>query len=126
MDRQDDARRDEELAFSGDASYLEDLYSRYEQNPESVNGDWASFFSQLHDDKAVVEQNARGATWKSPNWPITANVELISALDGNWGSVEKAVGDKIKARMKPEGAVSEAELLRATRDSVRAIMLIRA
>ena len=69
-----------------------------------------------------------GASWKKPNWPIAANGELVSALDGNWGTIEKAVGDKLKAKAAGEGRrpSREATLQQATRDSVRAIMLIRA
>jgi 2-oxoglutarate dehydrogenase E1 component len=127
MDRQDDTPNEAPLAYGGDASYLEDLYARYEKNPASVNGDWAAYFSGLAEDKELVEQNARGASWKKPNWPISANGEIVSALDGNWGEVEKAVGDKIKAKAAEKGGgVSEAAVQQATRDSVRAIMLIRA
>jgi 2-oxoglutarate dehydrogenase E1 component len=127
MDRQDDTSNGADLAYGGDASYFEDLYARYEQDPDSVTREWADFFSGLAEERSVVEQNARGATWKKPNWPITANGEVIAALDGNWGGIEKGVGEKIKARAKVvEGGVSEAELQQATRDSVRAIMLIRA
>src|SRR5829696_8398935 len=127
MDRQDDTSNGADLAYGGDASYFEDLYARYEHDPDSVTREWADFFSGLAEERSVVEQNARGATWKKPNWPITANGEVIAALDGNWGGIEKGVGDKIKARAKVvEGGVSEAELQQATRDSVRAIMLIRA
>src|SRR5204863_4653959 len=77
--------------------------------------------------KAVVARNARGASWKKANWPIASNGELVSALDGNWGLIEKAVGEKIKAKAEVGGVpVSPAAVQQATRDSVRAIMLIRA
>src|SRR5215207_9715977 len=127
MDRQDDTSNGADLAYGGDASYFEDLYARYEHDPDAVTREWADFFAGLAEERSVVEQNARGATWKKPNWPITANGEVIAALDGNWGGIEKSVGEKIQARAKVvEGGVSEAELQQATRDSVRAIMLIRA
>ena len=81
----------------------------------------------MKDDKQAVEKAANGASWKKPNWPIHANGELVSALDGNWAQVEKAVGDKIKAKAQAKGAeISQADVQQATRDSVRAIMLIRA
>ena len=65
---------------------------------------------------------------------MTAQDDLTSALDGNWAEVEKAVGTKIaakaQARATDKGAkgteITAAELHQATRDSVRALMLIRA
>ncbi|MBP0577676.1 2-oxoglutarate dehydrogenase E1 component [Labrys sp. LIt4] len=126
MDRQDD-RNLQSFAYGGDAEYLEDLYARYEDNPSSVNSEWAAFFAGLADDKAIVEKNARGASWAKPNWPIVANGEIVSALDSNWGQIEKKVGEKIKAKADAQGAtISSEAMLQATRDSVRAIMLIRA
>ncbi|MBF9232872.1 2-oxoglutarate dehydrogenase E1 component [Microvirga alba] len=113
--------------YGANASYIEDLYARYEENPASVDPEWQAFFGALKDDKQAVLENARGASWEKPNWPIPANGELISALDGNWAQVEKAVGDKIKAKAAAKAPeISQEQVLQATRDSVRAIMLIRA
>jgi 2-oxoglutarate dehydrogenase E1 component len=113
--------------YGANAPYIEDLYARYEKDPSTVDAEWQAFFGALRDDKKAVEQNARGASWKKPNWPIHANGDLVSALDGNWAQVEKAVGDKIKAKAQGKGAeISQEQVLQSTRDSVRAIMLIRA
>ena len=97
MDRQDDSLNEPPFAYGGDAAYLEDLYVRYEKDPASVNEDWADFFSGLGEDKETVVDSARGASWKTPNWPIAANGEIVSALDSDWGTIEKAVGNKLKA-----------------------------
>jgi 2-oxoglutarate dehydrogenase E1 component len=68
-----------------------------------------------------------GPSWKRANWPVAANGELVSALDGNWSQAEKAVADKLKGKAKAAGSdISAADLQNAARDSVRAIMLIRA
>ena len=81
--------------------------------------------------ETVYEEANPGPSWQRKNWPIPANGELVSALDGNWGTVEKAIGDKIKAKGEAKGAeakggLSDADVQRATRDSVRALMMIRA
>lgn len=113
--------------YGANASYIEDLHARYEQDPSSVDAEWQAFFGALKDDKQSVEKAAKGPSWEKANWPIHANGELVSALDGNWAQVEKAVGDKIKAKAESKGAeISQADVQQATRDSVRAIMLIRA
>src|SRR6185437_5324618 len=52
-----------------------------------------------------------------------------SFLYGAWPATEKAVADKLRAKAaeaSPKEAPSEDEIRRATRDSVRALMMIRA
>ncbi len=66
-------------------------------------------------------------SWKRANWPIAANGELVSALDGNWSAIEKAVGDKLaKKADKAAPGAPQVNVQQATRDSVRALMMIRA
>jgi 2-oxoglutarate dehydrogenase E1 component len=133
MARQDqnDAFLQTSFLYGGNAAYIEDLYAKYEADPASVDAEWQAFFSALSDDKASVEKSAKGASWKKPGWPIVANGELVSALDGNWGVVEKIVGDKLKGKSEVAAkagapALSDAAIHQATRDSVRALMMIRA
>ena len=103
------------------------MQARYEKDPSSVDAEWQVFFAGLSDDPASVEKSAKGASWEKPNWPLTANGELISALDSNWGAVEKIVTDKLKGKAESAGSgISHSDLQQATRDSVRALMMIRA
>src|SRR5215211_5885493 len=100
--------------YGANAGYLEDLYARYQENPSSVDAEWQAFFGALRDDKQAVAKSARGASWKQPNWPIAANGEWVSALDGNWAQVEKAVGDKIQAKAQAKGTeLSSADVQQA-------------
>jgi 2-oxoglutarate dehydrogenase E1 component len=113
--------------YGGNAAYVEQLHAAYEHDPRSVDSEWQDFFARLNDSAADVEKNARGPSWAKPNWPIEANGELVSALDGNWANIETSLGDKIKGKAEAKGAqVSHEEVQRATRDSVRALMMIRA
>ncbi|RDJ22464.1 2-oxoglutarate dehydrogenase E1 component [Bosea caraganae] len=113
--------------YGGNAAYIEDLYARYQADPKSVDEQWQGFFSGLKDEGSAIVQNAKGASWKKPNWPVHANGELVSALDGDWGVVEKVLGDKLAGKAKAAGAtLSASDVQQATRDSVRALMLIRA
>ena len=128
------SRQDANAAFAlssflqgTNAAYIDDLYARYEQNPASVDTDWQEFFKSLKDAPADVLKNAEGPSWGRDNWPLTPRDELTSALDGNWAQVEKAVGTKIASKAQAKGVeVSAADVNLATRDSVRALMLIRA
>ncbi|MET0438370.1 MAG: thiamine pyrophosphate-dependent enzyme, partial [Devosia sp.] len=114
--------------YGGNADYIEQLYSRYKTDPNSVDATWSSFFSRLDDSDGVAEKNAAGPSWGRKDWPQAASGDLVSALDGNWGEVaikaEKATAKKAAAEGKP--APTSADVLQATRDSIRAIMMIRA
>ena len=113
--------------YGGNAAYIEELHARFEDDPASVDAEWQAFFSELADNSADVKKNAEGASWKKPNWPIAANGELVSALDGDWSQVEKHVENRVKEKAAKSGVVlSEADSMQTTRDSVRAIMMIRA
>ncbi len=111
--------------YGGNAGYIEEMYALYQENPSSVSDDWQAFFSELKDDAGDVVKNAKGASWKKSHWPVQANGELVSALDGDWPAVEKHMGEKIQAKAGETGLNGE-EVQRATRDSVSAIMMIRA
>jgi 2-oxoglutarate dehydrogenase E1 component len=113
--------------YGGNAAYIEDLYARYEADPKSVDAEWQAFFQSLKDNAADVTKNARGATWSRPDWPPLPGGDLVAALDGNWAETGKAIGEKVKAQAQTRGVdLSSADIERATRDSVRALMLIRA
>ncbi|GBD50714.1 2-oxoglutarate dehydrogenase E1 component [Methylopila sp. Yamaguchi] len=113
--------------WGGNAAYIEDLQARYQKDPSSVDPQWRAFFEDLGDPSDAVEKTAEGPSWEKPNWPVPANGELVSALDGNWGAAEIVIGDKIKAKSEAKGQGLTPEQIRAaTRDSTRALMMIRA
>jgi 2-oxoglutarate dehydrogenase E1 component len=113
--------------YGGNASYIDDLYARYEADPQAVDAQWQSFFAGLKDDARDVTENAHGPSWQRGDWPPRERGDLIAALDGDWTEVGRAAGDKVKAQAQARGIdLSSAEVERATRDSIRALMLIRA
>ncbi|MCJ2081662.1 2-oxoglutarate dehydrogenase E1 component [Methylobacterium sp. J-090] len=121
--------------YGGNAAYIEELQAAHARDPNSVDPEWQDFFRSLNEDKGAAEKNAAGASWQKPNWPVHANGEIVSALDGNWATVEKAMGEKIRAKSDTATAPAKGTVVasapgisveQATKDSVRAIMLIRA
>jgi 2-oxoglutarate dehydrogenase E1 component len=114
--------------YGGNADYIEGLYARFKADPNSIDPSWASYFARLEDDTEQVKQNAEGPSWQRRDWPQAANGELVSALDGNWGEIEvktkKVLVETAKAAGAP--APTPVDILQATRDSIRAIMMIRA
>ncbi len=111
----------------GNAGYVEDLYARYQDDPNAVDAEWQSFFQSLKDDPSHLNGSGRGPSWQRSGWPMVARDDLLSALDGGWAEAEKAPTDKIKAKAQARGVeLSSAEVQQAARDSIHALMLIRA
>src|SRR6476620_9664084 len=128
------SRQDANAAFAlssflqgTNASYIDGLYARYEKDPGSVDPEWQEFFKSLKDSPQDVEKNAEGPSWARANWPPVPQDDLTSALDGNWARLEKTVDARVQERTKAKpSALAGADVTQATRDSVRALMLIRA
>jgi 2-oxoglutarate dehydrogenase E1 component len=113
--------------YGANAAYIEDLYAKYEADPAAVDAEWRAFFQSLKDEKADVVKNAQGASWQRPNWPVRPNGDLVAALDGQWAETEKKIGQKISAAAQVKGVeLASADVMQATRDSIHALMLIRA
>ena len=113
--------------YGGNATYIDDLYARYEADPQAVDAQWQAFFAGLKDAPHDIAENAHGPSWQRPGWPPLPRGELIGALDGDWAEAGKAVGAKIKEQAQTRGVdLSSPEVERATRNSIRALMLIRA
>ena len=65
--------------YGGNAAYIEDLYAKYEADPAAVDAEWRSFFQSLKDEKSDVIKSARGASWKTPNWPVRPSGDLVAS-----------------------------------------------
>ncbi len=111
--------------YGANAPYLESLQARYQSDPKSVDAEWQAFFEGLKD----IPENG-GPSWQRADWPPVMNGELTSALDGNWRGAADAAATavaKVKAGLAKRGVeISEGQVQQAARDSVRAIMMIRA
>ncbi|MEL7228400.1 MAG: 2-oxoglutarate dehydrogenase E1 component, partial [Pseudomonadota bacterium] len=113
--------------YGGNAGYIEELYADYKRNASSVSDEWRRFFDDLGDQADDIIKNAEGASWKKSNWPIPANGELTSALDGHWAEDDIVSEAKVSARIAQKTGASDPEAVQqATRDSIRAIMMVRA
>ena len=92
------------------ATYLAELYARYEAEPASVSEDWRHFFVNLGDDAKNVIADAEGPSWgawnRAPSW--------------------KSGTPAAATAVAPTGALTQAEALDAARDTLGARMLIRA
>ncbi len=110
----------------GNAAYIEQLQDSYLRDPASLDPSWRDFFAEIADDGAAVATAAQGPRWKQHGWPVVSADELVSALDGNWADVETHISAKLKGESGEGVGLSQDDLLRATRDSIHALMMIRA
>src|SRR4029078_9715217 len=84
------------------ATYLAELYARYQESPSSVDPEWREFFARLEDDPHDVTAGAPGPSWG----PTNGRAVALQAL--------------------PAGPISEEQAVAAARDTLGLRMLIRA
>ncbi len=111
------------------AAYIEQMQAAYERNPGSVNDEWRLFFQSLNEDVGAAEAEATGASWQVPLERLSQidNPDLMGALTGDYAGVAEHVQQRMLAKVHGQGAdLSVMASLRATQDSIRALMLIRA
>ncbi|MFP3920688.1 MAG: 2-oxoglutarate dehydrogenase E1 component [Dichotomicrobium sp.] len=108
------------------AAYVEDMHARYQDNPGAVDAEWRQFFAGLKDQREAVLAEHRGPSWKPEPLILDGDGELIGALTGDWSGTAQDVEDRLREKAGTEGVeLTEHEVMRAVRDSVRALMLIR-
>ncbi len=110
------------------AGYIEEMQAQYERNPGSVSDEWRHFFASLHEEQQDGHGQA-GPSWARPLEQLNAegDRELLGALTGDYGATEQHIRGRLQARAQAAGfELSPAVSLRATQDSIRALMLIRA
>ena len=109
--------------YGGNAHYVEQMAARWAEDPTSVPAEWRDYFEESGADPAASGRAARGASWKRSDWPREINGDLTSALGAIDAAAEPALIDKVAERL-PDA--DPADVRKATQDSIRAIMMIRA
>ncbi|MDC3131643.1 2-oxoglutarate dehydrogenase E1 component [Pelagibacteraceae bacterium] len=92
---------------SANASYVAELYSKFRNDPESVDTTWKDFFNNLNEDEYSVLKDFGGPQWKErPSNIIDKNyITKVIKSNANYNSEEFRI---------------------STLDSIRALRLIRA
>src|ERR1700674_1810149 len=113
------------------AAYIQEMQAQYERNPGSVSDEWRHFFASLQEDQSGRSDGNghNGPSWARPLEQIEkeGDRELLGALTGDYGETEQHVRGRLQARASAGGfEMSPAASLRATQDSIRVLMLIRA
>ena len=111
------------------AAYIEEMQAQYERNPGSVSDEWRHFFASLQEDQSGDGNGHDGPSWAKPLEQIEqeGDRELLGALTGDYGETEQHVRGRLQARASAAGVdMGPMASVRATQDSIRALMLIRA
>ncbi|MCX7377605.1 MAG: 2-oxoglutarate dehydrogenase E1 component [Alphaproteobacteria bacterium] len=107
-------------AFNGaNAAFIAEMYSRWVANPGSVDSSFAELFAALNDEARAILGDAAGASWAPRSW---------SAESPETAPPAPAKGAKPgkEAKAAPAAAAPTPDELRAaTKDSLRALMMIR-
>jgi 2-oxoglutarate dehydrogenase E1 component len=112
--------------YSGNAAYLESIQDRFAAEPDSVDPQWRKFFESLNENPADLQLRHNPPEWRQRRASLPQD-EITSLLANDPTLFEKKVGEKLKDKAIAIGVgVSEADIVRATRDTVRALMMVRA
>ncbi|MEZ5757594.1 MAG: 2-oxoglutarate dehydrogenase E1 component [Emcibacteraceae bacterium] len=110
----------ENLFNGASGAFVEELFARYSRDPSSVDPSWQAYFEELADDARLLMGAGKekpGASWTRKDWPYNENDDLTDALNPGY---EAKVENK-----KGKSTASEADIRKATLDSIRCLMMIR-
>ena len=115
--------------YGTNAAYIDDLYARYEKDPDSVDAEWQEFFKSLKDAAGRRPQERRGPVLGPRQ--LAAAAARRSDLGARRQLGRSRKGGRRQGRGQGAGQARKVELTaadvqQATRDSMRALMLIRA
>ena len=98
------------------AAYIEYLLAAFEANPASVSSDWRQFFTDMGH-QAGTPTTLSAPSSKGLKSLSTEDPDLIAAFAGDFNA---------SSALTPITTTASEDVKRATRDSVRALMMIRA
>ena len=108
-------------AFTGgNAAYIADLYARWVGNPGAVDTSFAELFAALNDEARAVLTDATGASWA----PRVFDVSEPEPAKPPAKAGAKAEKPAAAAPVGPP-AVTADQVRAATKDSLRALMMVR-
>ena len=115
--------------YGGNAQYIEQLYARYLENPAAVDPHWRQFFAGLEDNAAEAEAAGRRPVVAAQGLaagPNRATSSRRSTATGRSIAPPAAKAGKGAPAEAKAPTLSAEDVRKATMDSVRALMMIRA
>ena len=92
------------------SEFIKEFYADYIADPESLPSSWKNFFDGLSDSEKLIYEDLKGPSW-SPVKKLKKSLSLTQKNNEN---------------VKSQSDLSLSSVKQASKDSVRAIMLIRA
>ncbi|MFN3869172.1 MAG: 2-oxoglutarate dehydrogenase E1 subunit family protein, partial [Hyphomicrobiaceae bacterium] len=118
------------------AAYIEEMQAEYERNPASVSDEWRQFFESMMEGEPARTTadggsssggSGSGGSWGTPLAELNRTDDMTAALSGTYQVTERTIRERIAQRAQAAGVeITPAQSQRATQDSIRALMLIRA
>ncbi len=105
------------------ANFVEEMAARYMADPNSIDPSWRAFFEEVRENPQAVRAAVEGPSWYRAELARPKTTETTRLLDGDWDGLRRSLERKVAARLP---AASGQDVQKAARDSVRALMLIRA
>ena len=102
----------------GNAAFIADMYARWVENPDSVDSSFSALFGAMNDETRAILTDATGASWA----PRTRSVEPFGTRSMDRDAAAPIAAPKRRASDQP---VDVAHVRAATKDSLRALMMIR-
>src|SRR5262249_5430515 len=107
------------------AAYLEEMQAPYEKNPGAGSDDTRLFFPSLSEEKSAGDGGSHGPSWARPLEELSqnGNSDLVAALTGDYAEQERHLREKLQGHAQRQGfELGPLSSLRATQDSIRALM----
>ncbi|MDC1148374.1 2-oxoglutarate dehydrogenase E1 component [Pelagibacteraceae bacterium] len=105
------------------SSYIEQMYEKFCNDPNQLPDSWKQYFDALGEEKELINKETNGAYWAPKKIKSNVDIDLDSYEKFIPSNLSYSIEEKIK-KEKPQS--SPIELEQSTKDSVRAIMMIRA
>ena len=105
------------------SSYIELMYEKYSNSPDNVPESWRQYFEGINDNQDLVKKEVSGASWTPKKLKHTSDIDPDIYEKFIPENLNYSLESKI-TKEKPQSSSSDIES--STKDSVRAIMMIRA
>ncbi len=105
------------------SSYIEQMYEKFCNNQNDVPDSWKQYFEGINENQDIIKKESVGASWSPKKLKSSSEIDLDIYEKFIPENLSYSIEEKIK-KEKPLNSNAETEV--STKDSVRAIMMIRA
>ncbi|OEJ69159.1 2-oxoglutarate dehydrogenase E1 component [Magnetovibrio blakemorei] len=108
------------------ALYVAELYARYTESPSQVEPSWAKYFGSMDDEEREILIDLRGASWAPSSSGVVGKFGHGGMMEVDSPSDAVAVEGPNLGHVTAGTVRPSADVIRAaTKDTIRALMLIR-